>query len=71
MAYKDEYEVARLYTDGSFAKQLAHEFDGENLRLEFHLAPPLLARARSGDRRAAQDEIRPVDDDAASGCWRG
>ena len=44
MAYKDEYEVARLYTDGSFVKQVAREFDGENLRFEFHLAPPLLAR---------------------------
>jgi indolepyruvate ferredoxin oxidoreductase len=43
MAYKDEYEVARLYTDGSFAKQVAREFDGDNLRFEFHLAPPLLA----------------------------
>ena len=44
MAYKDEYEVARLYTDGSFLKQVASEFDGDNLRFEFHLAPPLLAR---------------------------
>jgi indolepyruvate ferredoxin oxidoreductase len=44
MAYKDEYEVARLYTDGSFLKQVAAEFDGDNLRFEFHLAPPLLAR---------------------------
>jgi indolepyruvate ferredoxin oxidoreductase len=44
MAYKDEYEVARLYTDGSFARQVQNEFDGENLRFEFHLAPPLLAR---------------------------
>ncbi len=44
MAYKDEYEVARLYTDGSFLKQVEEEFDGENLRFEFHLAPPLLAR---------------------------
>src|SRR5579863_1547217 len=44
MAYKDEYEVARLYTDGSFRKQVAAEFDGQKLRFEFHLAPPLLAR---------------------------
>ena len=47
MAYKDEYEVARLYTDGSFIKQVESEFDGGNLRLEFHLAPPLLARRDS------------------------
>jgi len=44
MAYKDEYEVARLYTNGEFHRQLAAEFDGEKLRLEFYLAPPLLAR---------------------------
>jgi indolepyruvate ferredoxin oxidoreductase len=44
MAYKDEYEVARLYTDGSFLAQVADTFDGDNLRFEFHLAPPLLAQ---------------------------
>jgi indolepyruvate ferredoxin oxidoreductase len=44
MAYKDEYEVARLYTDGAFLKQVETEFDGDHLRFEFHLAPPLLAR---------------------------
>ncbi len=44
MAYKDEYEVARLYTDGSFFKQVHAQFGGDNLRFEFHLAPPLLAR---------------------------
>ena len=43
MAYKDEYEVARLYTDGSFQRQVAEAFEGD-LRFEFHLAPPLLAR---------------------------
>lgn len=43
MAYKDEYEVARLYTDGSFAKKIGERFDGD-FRLRFHLAPPLLAR---------------------------
>jgi indolepyruvate ferredoxin oxidoreductase len=44
MAYKDEYEVARLYTDGNFLKQVAKTFGGKDLRFEFHLAPPLLAR---------------------------
>jgi indolepyruvate ferredoxin oxidoreductase len=43
LAYKDEYEVARLYTDGTFARQLGKTFEG-NYRLEFHLAPPLLAK---------------------------
>ena len=40
LAYKDEYEVARLYIDGSFKAALEKEFEG-NLSLEFHLAPPL------------------------------
>jgi len=44
MAYKDEYEVARLYTDGSFLRQVEDTFAGDKLRFEFHLAPPLLAR---------------------------
>ncbi len=42
MAYKDEYEVARLYTDGDFIKQLRDQFEGD-IKLKFHLAPPLLA----------------------------
>ncbi|MGH6818706.1 MAG: indolepyruvate ferredoxin oxidoreductase family protein, partial [Methylovirgula sp.] len=37
MAVKDEYEVARLYSDGSFARQLAATFEGD-AKLEFHLA---------------------------------
>ena len=43
MALKDEYEVARLYADGAFADELRRAFDGD-LKLTFHLAPPLLAR---------------------------
>ncbi|MGZ8290354.1 MAG: indolepyruvate ferredoxin oxidoreductase family protein [Telluria sp.] len=43
MAYKDEYEVARLYTDGRFVEQLKSQFDGD-FSLKFHLAPPLLAK---------------------------
>jgi len=47
MSYKDEYEVARLYTDGQFQAQLNAQFEGE-VRLQFHMAPPLLSRHRSG-----------------------
>jgi indolepyruvate ferredoxin oxidoreductase len=43
MAYKDEYEVARLYTDTGFLQRVRTQFDGD-LRFEFHLAPPLLAK---------------------------
>jgi indolepyruvate ferredoxin oxidoreductase len=44
MAYKDEYEVARLYAGDDFARQVRATFAGDNLRFEFHLAPPLIAR---------------------------
>ncbi len=43
MAYKDEYEVARLYTASAFRERLDEQFEGD-FRLSFHLAPPLLAR---------------------------
>jgi indolepyruvate ferredoxin oxidoreductase len=43
MAYKDEYEVARLYTDGRFEKQLAEKFEGD-YKVNFHMAPPLLSK---------------------------
>ncbi|MFC3110296.1 indolepyruvate ferredoxin oxidoreductase family protein [Undibacterium arcticum] len=44
MSYKDEYEVARLYTDGSFRKQLESQFEGD-FTLEFHMAPPVVAKS--------------------------
>src|SRR5262249_9082474 len=45
-----EYEVARLYTDGEFMREVAAVFEGD-YKLVFHLAPPLLARpdARTGE----------------------
>ncbi|MDN3518734.1 indolepyruvate ferredoxin oxidoreductase family protein [Aquisalimonas lutea] len=43
LAAKDEYEVARLYTDGAFARELERTFTA-GYRLRIHLAPPLLAR---------------------------
>ena len=52
MAYKDEYEVARLYTHGAFLEKLHQQFEGE-FRLEFHLAPPLFA-----SRDPATGELR-------------
>jgi indolepyruvate ferredoxin oxidoreductase len=47
MAYKDEYEVARLYTDGEFLAQLKHQFEGD-VQLEFFMAPPAIAKSRNG-----------------------
>jgi indolepyruvate ferredoxin oxidoreductase len=43
MAIKDEYEVARLYSEGDFRRRLDEVFDGD-FSLRIHLAPPLLAR---------------------------
>ncbi len=43
MAYKDEYEVARLHADPAFVERIASQFDGD-WKLRFHLAPPLWAR---------------------------
>jgi indolepyruvate ferredoxin oxidoreductase len=43
MAYKDEYEVARLYTDGRFLEQVQSQFEGD-YQFKFNLAPPLFAK---------------------------
>jgi indolepyruvate ferredoxin oxidoreductase len=45
LAYKDEYEVARLFTDGHFEQQLRDQFDGD-FKISFNLAPPLLGGAK-------------------------
>ncbi len=47
MSYKDEYEVARLFASPDFQAQLDAQFEGD-YRLAFHMAPPLLARGKSG-----------------------
>ncbi|RQR27647.1 indolepyruvate ferredoxin oxidoreductase family protein [Burkholderia sp. Bp9143] len=47
MAYKDEYEVARLYADPAYLEKLRQQFDGvpgRDYTLSFYLAPPLLAK---------------------------
>ncbi|MDP6709688.1 MAG: indolepyruvate ferredoxin oxidoreductase family protein, partial [Alphaproteobacteria bacterium] len=58
MAYKDEYEVARLYTDGRFEAALAEAFEGE-AALRFHLAPPLLSRRDKETGLAAKRNFGP------------
>ena len=45
MAVKDEYEVARLYSDGTFTRDIAAAFEGD-ISINFHLAPPIFARKR-------------------------
>src|SRR6202051_2911867 len=55
LAYKDEYEVARLYTDGRFEKQIRDQFDGD-FKISFNLAPPMLAGGQ--DARPARHRLR-------------
>lgn len=47
MTYKDEYEVARLYSDGEFLRALNDQFEGD-IALEFYMAPPVLSRNHDG-----------------------
>ncbi|MEJ8573871.1 indolepyruvate ferredoxin oxidoreductase family protein [Microbaculum marinum] len=58
MAYKDEYEVARLYTDGTFAKAVAQTFEGD-YKLKFHLAPPILNKPDPATGRPAKSTYGP------------
>ena len=56
MAYKDEYEVARLHADPAFQAQIAAQFEGD-YQLAFHLAPPLLARRKPGSKGVAKISV--------------
>ncbi len=60
MAYKDEYEVARLYANGDFEKRLNDAFEGE-FKLKYNLAPPLLAK-RDAQGRLVKSQY---------GAWMG
>jgi indolepyruvate ferredoxin oxidoreductase len=56
MAYKDEYEVARLMVDPAFLRQLDDTFEGANRRIRFNLAPPLFARLDPATGRPRKSE---------------
>jgi indolepyruvate ferredoxin oxidoreductase len=58
LAYKDEYEVARLYTEPAFMQQLNETFEGD-FELRFHLAPPLVARPDPKTGRIAKNTYGP------------
>ncbi|MBW4708984.1 indolepyruvate ferredoxin oxidoreductase family protein [Roseobacter sp. YSTF-M11] len=58
MAYKDEYEVARLHGLPEFRERLQREFDG-NFSLRYHLAPPLLSRTKDGRGRPVKRSFGP------------
>lgn len=49
MAYKDEYEVARLYSAPAFKQQLEQQFEGD-FELNFHMAPPWISQLGSNGR---------------------
>ncbi|WP_295364923.1 indolepyruvate ferredoxin oxidoreductase family protein [Arenimonas sp.] len=57
MAYKDEYEVARLYTSGEFKRRIEQQFEGD-YKIHFNLAPPLLAK-RDADGHLVKKEFGP------------
>ena len=48
LAYKDEYEVARLYAGAEFQRSLAASFEGD-FRLQFHITPPWRSAATGGE----------------------
>ncbi|TNF04548.1 MAG: indolepyruvate ferredoxin oxidoreductase family protein [Sphingomonadales bacterium] len=50
MAYKDEYEVARLHTDPKFVERLRYQFDGD-FKVKFHLGSPLLLAGKDAQGR--------------------
>ena len=58
MAYKDEYEVARLYSDGEFQRKLAAQFEGD-YTLRFNLAPPLLSKRDPQTGELVKQEYGP------------
>jgi indolepyruvate ferredoxin oxidoreductase len=58
MAYKDEYEVARLHTDGKFRTKIAAEFAG-GYRVKFHMAPPVFNRGLDDEGRPRKTEFGP------------
>jgi indolepyruvate ferredoxin oxidoreductase len=59
LAYKDEYEVARLHAGTAFRAQLASTFSGP-MRLRFHLAPPWLARGAKPEKREFGGWLMPL-----------
>ncbi len=58
LAYKDEYEVARLYTDGKFLAQVAAQFEGD-YRLSVNLAPPLISARDAATGHLTKREFGP------------
>jgi indolepyruvate ferredoxin oxidoreductase len=58
LAYKDEYEVARLYSNGAFIKELKAQFSG-NYKIKFHMAPPILSGTDLATGRPKKRTVGP------------
>ncbi|MFT5710064.1 MAG: indolepyruvate ferredoxin oxidoreductase, partial [Halioglobus sp.] len=58
MAYKDEYEVGRLYSDGQFLKKLEAQFEGD-YELRFNMAPPLFSKRDPNTGHLIKSEFGP------------
>ncbi|MBB4040295.1 indolepyruvate ferredoxin oxidoreductase [Microvirga flocculans] len=58
MAYKDEYEVARLHMESGFLNELRREFEGD-FTVNYHLAPPLLPSKRDARGRPKKRAFGP------------
>jgi indolepyruvate ferredoxin oxidoreductase len=58
LAYKDEYEVARLYTNGDFIREVKAQFEG-NYKLKFNLAPPIMETTDPATGRPKKREFGP------------
>ncbi|SLN23956.1 2-oxoacid ferredoxin oxidoreductase [Falsiruegeria litorea R37] len=58
MAYKDEFEVARLMTGQAFADELAETFEGD-FKVKYHMAPPILNLGKDGRGRPAKRAFGP------------
>ncbi len=58
LAYKDEYEVARLYSDGSFRKKINNVFEGD-FNIQFHMAPPFIGGQKDAEGRPKKRAFGP------------
>ena len=58
MAYKDEYEVARLFAETDFMKEVNETFEGD-FKVHFHLAPPLLSGETDAQGRPKKRRFGP------------
>ncbi|MDO6823553.1 indolepyruvate ferredoxin oxidoreductase family protein [Marinobacter sp. 1_MG-2023] len=58
MAFKDEYEVARLFAETDFMKEVNNTFEGD-FKVHFHLAPPIMNRGTDAQGRPRKRQFGP------------